>query len=111
MREIVVISGKGGTGKTTVCAAFAHLAENAVICDLDVDVPDLHIVLDRAWSGRKFSFPAIRRKSCRISASNAAVARTFAASGRFAMKRTFCHRPPGLRGLRRVSRTLSGSGH
>ena len=46
MREIVVISGKGGTGKTTVCAAFAHLAENAVICDLDVDVPDLHIVLD-----------------------------------------------------------------
>ncbi|EFL84439.1 hypothetical protein HMPREF0326_03132 [Desulfovibrio sp. 3_1_syn3] len=46
MREIVVISGKGGTGKTTVCAAFAHLAESAVICDLDVDVPDLHIVLD-----------------------------------------------------------------
>ena len=45
MREIVVISGKGGTGKTTVSAAFAHLAENKIICDLDVDAPDLHILL------------------------------------------------------------------
>ena len=46
MREIVIISGKGGTGKTSLCAAFAALAKNAVLCDLDVDVPDLHIVLD-----------------------------------------------------------------
>lgn len=46
MRELVIISGKGGTGKTSLCAAFAALADNAVICDLDVDVPDLHIVLD-----------------------------------------------------------------
>ena len=46
MREIVIISGKGGTGKTTVCAAFAHLAENKIICDLDVDAPDLHILLE-----------------------------------------------------------------
>jgi MinD superfamily P-loop ATPase len=46
MREIVVISGKGGTGKTSITAAFAHLAENKVICDLDVDAPDLHLLLD-----------------------------------------------------------------
>jgi MinD superfamily P-loop ATPase len=46
MREIVVISGKGGTGKTSVTAAFAHLAENTVICDLDVDAPDLHLILE-----------------------------------------------------------------
>ena len=46
MREIVIISGKGGTGKTTVSAAFAHLAQNKIICDLDVDAPDLHILLD-----------------------------------------------------------------
>lgn len=45
MREIVVISGKGGTGKTSVCAALAHLAASKVICDLDVDAPDLHIIL------------------------------------------------------------------
>jgi MinD superfamily P-loop ATPase len=46
MPEIVVISGKGGTGKTSLTAAFAHLAGRPVICDLDVDAPDLHILLD-----------------------------------------------------------------
>lgn len=46
MHEIIIISGKGGTGKTSLAAAFAHLAENKIICDLDVDAPDLHILLD-----------------------------------------------------------------
>ena len=47
MPEIVVLSGKGGTGKTTVTAALAHLAgPEKVICDLDVDAPDLHLILD-----------------------------------------------------------------
>ena len=45
MREILVISGKGGTGKTSLTAAFAHLAAGPVICDLDVDAPDLHLLL------------------------------------------------------------------
>jgi MinD superfamily P-loop ATPase len=45
MSEIIVISGKGGTGKTSLTAAFAHLAVDAVICDLDVDAPDLHLIL------------------------------------------------------------------
>ena len=45
MHEIVVISGKGGTGKTSLTAAFAHISKNAVLCDLDVDAPDLHLVL------------------------------------------------------------------
>ncbi|MCR4665672.1 MAG: ATP-binding protein [Desulfovibrio sp.] len=45
LREIVVISGKGGTGKTSLTAAFAALAHDAIFCDLDVDVPDLHIIL------------------------------------------------------------------
>jgi MinD superfamily P-loop ATPase len=45
MREIVVISGKGGTGKTSLTGAFAHLASNKIICDLDVDAPDLHLLL------------------------------------------------------------------
>jgi MinD superfamily P-loop ATPase len=44
MRELVVLSGKGGTGKTSLTAAFAHLAGNAVLCDLDVDAPDLHLI-------------------------------------------------------------------
>ena len=45
MREIVIISGKGGTGKTTLTAAFCALAEGAVFCDADVDAADLHLVL------------------------------------------------------------------
>jgi len=45
VREIVVISGKGGAGKTSLTGAFAHLAENKVLCDLDVDAPDLHLLL------------------------------------------------------------------
>jgi MinD superfamily P-loop ATPase len=45
MREIIIISGKGGTGKTSLTGAFAHLAANKVICDLDVDAPDLHLLL------------------------------------------------------------------
>jgi MinD superfamily P-loop ATPase len=45
IREIVVISGKGGTGKTSLTAAFAGLAENAVLADCDVDAADLHLIL------------------------------------------------------------------
>jgi len=46
MKEIVVISGKGGTGKTSIVAAFANLAKNAVFADCDVDAADLHLVLE-----------------------------------------------------------------
>ncbi len=45
MREIVILSGKGGTGKTSLMGAFSHLASNFVACDLDVDAPDLHMLL------------------------------------------------------------------
>jgi MinD superfamily P-loop ATPase len=45
MKEIVVISGKGGTGKTSVVASFAALAEGAVLADCDVDAADLHLLL------------------------------------------------------------------
>lgn len=45
MKEIVVISGKGGTGKTSLVAAFAGLAQNAVLADCDVDAADLHLIL------------------------------------------------------------------
>ena len=46
MKELVVISGKGGTGKTSIVAAFAALAKNAVLADCDVDAADLHLVLE-----------------------------------------------------------------
>ncbi len=45
MKELVVISGKGGTGKTTFTASFAALAQHAVYADCDVDAADLHLLL------------------------------------------------------------------
>lgn len=44
MKELVIISGKGGTGKTSIISAFASLAENKVLCDADVDAADLHLI-------------------------------------------------------------------
>jgi MinD superfamily P-loop ATPase len=46
MKELLVISGKGGTGKTSVTAAFASLATNMVLCDADVDAADLHLLMN-----------------------------------------------------------------
>lgn len=45
MREIVVISGKGGTGKTSITGCFAALSHNAILADCDVDAADLHMLL------------------------------------------------------------------
>jgi MinD superfamily P-loop ATPase len=59
MKEIVVLSGKGGTGKTTIVASFAALAESKVLADCDVDAADLHLLLhpdidqsNEFWSGQ-----------------------------------------------------------
>lgn len=48
MRQIVVISGKGGTGKTSVTAGLAAVGEDLVLADCDVDAADLHLVLTPA---------------------------------------------------------------
>ena len=62
MKEIVVLSGKGGTGKTSIVASFASLAQSKVLADCDVDAADLHLLLKpkvkeekEFWSGR-FAF-------------------------------------------------------
>jgi MinD superfamily P-loop ATPase len=46
MKQVTIISGKGGTGKTTITAAFAALAKKHVLADADVDAADLHLVLN-----------------------------------------------------------------
>lgn len=45
MKEIVVVSGKGGTGKTMLMASLAHLYGRAALADCDVDAPNLHLVI------------------------------------------------------------------
>ncbi len=64
MKELVVISGKGGTGKTSLAAAFAALACPAVVADCDVDAADLHLVLD----------PQVRQTSDFVGGKRAAIA-------------------------------------
>lgn len=62
MKQLTIISGKGGTGKTTITAAFAHLCENGVLADSDVDAADLHLILEpeikqqKAYSGGSVAF-------------------------------------------------------
>ncbi|NPA37640.1 MAG: P-loop NTPase [Chlorobi bacterium] len=46
MKEITILSGKGGTGKTSITAAIASVAGNAVFCDNDVDAADLHLIFN-----------------------------------------------------------------
>jgi len=46
MKQVAIISGKGGTGKTTVAAAFAELAEQMIVADCDVEAPNLHLVIE-----------------------------------------------------------------
>jgi len=53
MKEIVIISGKGGTGKTTLTASLAGLWKDSVVADCDVDAADLHLLLQ----------PEIKKKS------------------------------------------------
>jgi MinD superfamily P-loop ATPase len=45
MRELVILSGKGGTGKTSLTAAFAAISKESVLCDADVDAADLHLLM------------------------------------------------------------------
>jgi MinD superfamily P-loop ATPase len=59
MRELVVLSGKGGTGKTSIVGSFAALAEKKALADCDVDAADLHLLLSPSvrqqsefWSGQ-----------------------------------------------------------
>lgn len=61
----MVISGKGGTGKTSVVASFAALAQNKVLADCDVDAADLHLVLSPTIIRRE-EFSGGRSASIRI---------------------------------------------
>jgi MinD superfamily P-loop ATPase len=45
MKDLVILSGKGGTGKTSLTAAFATLAAGCLLCDADVDAADLHLLM------------------------------------------------------------------
>ena len=66
MKEILIISGKGGTGKTSITGAIAALSKNAVFADCDVDAADLHLILT----------PEIKEKYEFISGNTASINQT-----------------------------------
>ena len=47
MKQLLILSGKGGTGKTTIASAFIKLAEAKAYADCDVDAPNLHLICSR----------------------------------------------------------------
>ena len=73
MKEIVVISGKGGTGKTSIVGSFAALAGRKVLADCDVDAADLHLLLAPTrvderefWSGQVAVIDPARCNECGV---------------------------------------------
>jgi MinD superfamily P-loop ATPase len=73
MKEVVVLSGKGGTGKTSIVASLASLAKSKVMVDCDVDAADLYLLLQPVtqqrqefWSGQKAVIDIDRCTRCGI---------------------------------------------
>ncbi len=71
MKELVILSGKGGTGKTTITASFAALAKSKALADCDVDAADLHLLLkpktkieSEFWSGQTAVIDADKCTEC-----------------------------------------------
>lgn len=70
-KELVIISGKGGTGKTSIVSSFATLAENKIVVDCDVDAADLHLIFEpkilkstEFYSGKKAFIEETKCSEC-----------------------------------------------
>ena len=95
MKEIVVLSGKGGTGKTSIVGSFAFLAESKVLVDCDVDAADLHLLLQPSirqrrefWSGKTAMIDkklctrcGLCQQICRFNAIQGCIVNTAACEG------------------------------
>jgi MinD superfamily P-loop ATPase len=56
MKQLLILSGKGGTGKTTVASAFIRLSEARAFADCDVDAPNLHLVMEQKTEAEKSDY-------------------------------------------------------
>lgn len=56
MKELLILSGKGGTGKTTIASAFIKLADNKAYADVDVDAPNLHLVMNQVSEPKRSDY-------------------------------------------------------
>jgi len=94
MKQIVVISGKGGTGKTVVTGSFATLAKNKVMVDCDVDAADLHLLLHpevkERHEFRSGQTAVIDKKLCKECGECASVCRFGAIRSDYTIERFSC---------------------
>ncbi len=89
VKQITVISGKGGTGKTSLVGSFAALSQNVVLADCDVDAADLHLLTEPRVIHRESFTGGKAHGSRRTSVRHAANAKSFAGLTRStAMPRT-----------------------
>ncbi len=56
MKRLLILSGKGGTGKTTTAAAFIRFAQARAAADCDVDAPNLHLVTGQRTPAETWTF-------------------------------------------------------
>jgi len=94
MKQIVVISGKGGTGKTVVTGSFAALAKNKIMVDCDVDAADLHLLLHptikERYEFRSGQTAVIDKKLCNKCGKCVPVCRFGAIKDDYAVERFSC---------------------
>lgn len=94
MKQIAVISGKGGTGKTVVTGSFAALAKNKVMVDCDVDAADLHLLLHpevkERHEFRSGQTAVIDKKLCKKCGKCASVCRFGAIKSDYTIERFSC---------------------
>ena len=77
-KQIVILSGKGGTGKTTVATAFSEVAEDKVIIDADVDAANMHLVFNYYINSGYDYFGGKKAEINLISAHNAVYVNQYA---------------------------------
>jgi MinD superfamily P-loop ATPase len=56
MKQLLILSGKGGTGKTTIASAFIKLSNARAYADCDVDAPNLHLVMNQSSDAQRFDY-------------------------------------------------------
>lgn len=86
MKQLLILSGKGGTGKTTIAGAFIRLSNARAYADCDVDAPNLHLIMNRFAQARRSEYYGLPkaeinpdlcakcglcRQNCRFGAINA----------------------------------------
>lgn len=56
MKQLLILSGKGGTGKTTIASAFIKLSEAKAYADCDVDAPNLHLIMNQSSEAKRSDY-------------------------------------------------------